>query len=184
MNEEMFTVFPKLETQRLVLREVVEDDQGLIYSFNADPNALRFVAREFYTDVSEAVAKLQSMKACFHDKTGIVWTFALKETGEPIGYGGFFDISDNRQESEIGYGILKKFWGQGYVSEAVKEISDFGFKMMNFERIFGRVDPRNIHSARILEKLDYLNEGVKENDEQARGQSFDMTIWAKVRESE
>jgi len=141
---------------------------------------LRYVAREYYIEKSEAVVKLESLQAGFHDKTGIIWTFVLKETGEALGYGGFFEISENRNEAEIGYGILKEYWGHGYVSDAVHELSRFGFETMQMQRIFGRVDPGNIPSARILEKLGYQNEGVLQADEYARGKSFDMTIWAKL----
>lgn len=179
MNENVFEKFPILETRRLLLREVVNDDLDMIFSFNADPDALRFVARDYYTEKNEAVIKRQSLQAGFHENTGIIWTFILKETRASLGYGGYFDIAENRIEAEIGYGILKEFWGQGYVSEAVEEMTRFGFDEMHLQRVFGRVDPKNIPSAHILQKLGYQNEGVKVDDEFARGRFFDMTIWAR-----
>ena len=184
MKESIFQQFPKLDTERLVLREVREHDLEMVFSFNADPEALRYVAREYYTDIKEAVVKLESLQAGFHDHTGLIWTFALRETDEPLGYGGFFDISENRTEAEIGDGILNAHWGKGYVFEAVKAMTNFGFSKMDLERIFGRIDPENIPSARILKKLGYQNEGVILGDEFARGQTFDMAIWARQKEQE
>ena len=181
MNEEIFTIFPKLETERIILREVNEEDLDLVFSFNADPDALRYVAREYYTHKNEAVDKLKSLQAGYHEKTGIIWTFVLKRSGESLGYGGFFEISENRDNTEVGYGILKKYWGNGYVSEVVKELTRFGFDDMDIQRIFGRVDPENIPSARILEKLGYRNEGIIHADGFARGRHFDMTTWARVK---
>jgi RimJ/RimL family protein N-acetyltransferase len=180
MNESLFTDFPQLETERLILREVTEEDTAMVYQFNADLEALRYVPRAPYTKNEQAVEKIQGFQKGFRDKKGIWWTYVLKETGHSLGYGGLFNIEAEGTKAEIGYGILKEHWGRGYVGEAVKEMSRFGFEDLQLHRIFGLVDPANTPSARILEKLGYEKEGLLRHDEYARGQYFDMTVWGRV----
>lgn len=180
MNDAVFVTFPVLETDRLLLREVSHEDLELVYRFNADPQALRYVPRAPYTEMIQAIEKIAGFHEGYRERRGVWWTFVLKETGDLLGYGGFFDIGAEETKAEIGYGILPEHWGQGYMSEAVAEMTRFGFEDMGLHRIIGRVAPANEPSARILARLGYEKEGVLRDDEFARGEFFDMTIWGKL----
>jgi RimJ/RimL family protein N-acetyltransferase len=65
---------------------------------------------------------------------------------------------------EIGYWCRQSFVGQGYISEAVAAITDFGFNTMEAERIEIRCDERNIRSRKVAERADYHLEGRLVND--------------------
>ena len=103
-------------------------------------------------------------------------------TQDLLGYGGLFDIAAAGTKAEIGYGIQQDHWGRGYMSEAVAEMTRFGFEDLQLHRIFGLIDPAHGASSRILEKLGFVNEGVLRHDQYARGQYFDMTVWGRVAE--
>ncbi len=69
-----------------------------------------------------------------------------------IGWSGFMPL-DWTTEIEVGYGMIKKFWGQGIGSEAAKAWLDFGFNVKKLKRIVAVAYPENTGSRRIMEKL-------------------------------
>ncbi len=180
MNEQVFDHFPVLETPRLVLRQVAAVDIPLVYCFNADLETLRYVPRDPYESLDQAVEKVDGFARGFADHKGIWWTFELKDSGKAIGYGGLFDVEATASKAEIGYGTLPEFWGQGYVSEAVAEMTRFGREEMALHRIYGLVHPENGASARVLEKLGYEREGCLRGEEYAREKWFDLVVWGWV----
>ena len=133
------------------MRQINDSDLQMIFDFNADLETLRFVPRAPFAKRAEA-----------------------------IGYGGLFDIDAASSKAEIGYGLLQQFWGKGYVSEAVAEISRFGSNDFGLHRIYGQVDPENAPWARVLPKLSYVKEGCLRDDIFARGRFLDMDIFALI----
>ncbi|MBU8871948.1 MAG: GNAT family N-acetyltransferase, partial [Gemmatimonadales bacterium] len=188
MNETVFENFPVLRTKRLLLRQVRDDDLQMIFDFNSDTAALRFVPRAPFETQAEAVEKIKGFRNGFADRKGIWWVFETRETdrntghraGETIGYGGLFEVDAANSKAEIGYGLLPHYWGKGFVSEAIAEISRFGCDEFGLHRIYGQVDPENAPSARVLLKLGYVNEGCLKDDIFARGRYFDMDVFALI----
>lgn len=179
-KKSVFEEFPQLETSRLRLREMRPEDKDIVFAFNSDPVALKYIARVPFTRLEQAEEKVHAFRGGFIDRNAVWWVFELKETGEVLGYGGLFEISQEDTKAEIGYGTVQKFWGQGYVGEAVAGMVRFGFEELKLHRIFGRVEDGNIPSARILQKLGFENEGLLRHDECAGGRYFNMNIWARL----
>lgn len=77
-----------------------------------------------------------------------------KATHEVIGYCGLFYFPDinGKPEVEIGYRLTRAFWAQGYATEAVIAVRDYGFSTLCLSRMFAMVDPENTASIRVAEK--------------------------------
>lgn len=180
MNNSVFDHFPNLETDRLRLRRLGVDDIPMVFDFNADHEALRYVPRAPYVHLDEAVEKVAGFIKGFRDRNGIWWAFVLKNSNEAIGYGGLFDIDAECSKAEIGYGLLKPFWRQGYASEIVSEMTRFAVEQANLHRVYGLVDPENTPSAKVLLKLGFQHEGCLHHDIFARGQYFDMDVFGLI----
>jgi [ribosomal protein S5]-alanine N-acetyltransferase len=180
MNTSVFSTFPSLETERLVMRAVGVEDIPMVFAFNSDPETIRFVPRALYESMDEALEKVAGFTSGFRQEKGIWWTFVLKETGTAIGYGGLFDIDAECSKAEIGYGALEEFWGKGLIGEATAAMTEFGKEVMELHRIYGHVDPANEPSAKILLKLGFKKEGCLRHDIFARGQYFDMDVFGLV----
>lgn len=183
MNISVFKKFPHLETARLILRPVSVDDIPMVFAFNADLETLRYVPRDPYRNMDEALEKVAGFTKGFKEQKGIWWTYALKDTGQSIGYGGFFEVDAACSKAEIGYGTLSEYWGRGYAGEAVAEMARFGRSEMKLHRIYGQVDPANTASAKILLKLGFKKEGCLHHEEFARGQYFDLDVFGLVDEA-
>lgn len=76
--------------------------------------------------------------------------------------------SPELDEFDIGYRLMKKFWGKGYATEAAEACLELGFKQFKMKIIFGRAMPANIASVRVLEKigLSYLENRITDDVEE------------------
>ena len=180
MDKNCFSIFPRLQSDRLILRSFTEDDWSHVFAFNSGEAELRYVPRNPFKTKTEAVEKLNAFINGFTEKKAIWWAFSLAESGEFIGYGGLFDIADECGKAEIGYGLLQQYWNRGYVSEAIDKIVRYGLDDMKLHRIYAYVDPENGASRRVLEKLGFNREGTLRDDQFARGRYFDMDVLARL----
>jgi len=83
-----------------------------------------------------------------------------KKTNIVIGSCGFHNWIKNHARSEIGYEIHKQYQNQGYISEAINKVINYGFKEMNLNRIEALIDPMNEISIRIITKNGFKKEGL------------------------
>ena len=182
MNEKVFDSFPILETKRLIIRPMIEEDATQVFKFNSSLEMLKYVPRDQFKEIEEGIKKTESFINGFEEKNALWWTFTLKEAknNQLIGYGGLFDINIEGSKAEIGYGLLQEFWGQGIISEAIKKIVDFGINKMELHRIYGYIDPQNIPSIKVIEKFNFKKEGILKDDAFARNKYFDMSIYALI----
>ncbi|MCK5378625.1 MAG: GNAT family N-acetyltransferase [Acidobacteria bacterium] len=182
VNEGVFSKFPTMATDRLVLGPHEAADAPEAFRFYSSEQSLRFVPRDFFCDPQEGVEKVLGFAEAFEEHSAIWWTFRVQATGEFVGYGGLFDISTEDHNAEVGYGIHPEYWGKGFASEAVRSIVDFGFEKLRLHRIFGLIDPDNGASMRVLEKLGFQKEGVLRDNAFARERYWDHCLYARVGE--
>lgn len=175
-------MFPLLETERVVINQMQKTDIDVVFDFNSCKESLNYIVREPFTTRKEAEDKLLFFLLGNDDKTAFWWTFSLKSTGENIGYGGLFDISASHDRAEIGYGLIKKYWGKGYMTEIISEILRFGKSIAEFHKIYGIVIPGNEASIQLLEKNGFVKEAHLRDHSFARDQYFDECIYSLINE--
>jgi ribosomal-protein-alanine N-acetyltransferase len=180
MNKEIFKNFPVLETERVILRKMLESDIDVVYDFNSCNESLDYIVREPFKSKEDAKEKLSYFQTSIKEKSAFWWVFTLKETGEDIGYGGLFDISKEHNRAEIGYGLIKKYWNKGYMSEILTGMLRFAISTAEFHKIYGIVIPGNDASIRLLEKNNFKKEAHLEKHSFARGRYFDETIYSLI----
>ncbi len=90
------------------------------------------------------------------------WLVVLKETNESIGWYGLKNQLEDLGIIDLGYRFMKKYWGNGYATEAAKVCLDWGFREAGMNEIIGRVAIGNAASDRVLEKLGFSFEKLEE----------------------
>jgi len=88
------------------------------------------------------------------------WAIDKKESGETIGYCGLFYYPDicGQPETEIGYRLARSFWGYGYATESARSIQNYAFNSLDLSRLIALIDPQNIASVHVVEKLGFSYE--------------------------
>lgn len=178
MNQKIFEEFPRLNTKRLSLEEVTRDDAHIIFKGNSSINYLKYIARDPFKSIKQAEIKIDDYSKWFKENTCVMYKFTLKETGEPVGYGGIFNISLTGNKGEIGYIILEEFWGKGFASEAVEKLVSFAFKELELNKLFALIDPENTASKNVVEKFGFEIEGLLKQNDFAQGKYFDVLYYA------
>ena len=141
-----------LETDRLVLREYVEDDAEAFFNLNSDPEVLRFVPDKALLNVEQARQILLDHPIADYRKYGFGrGACILKSTGEQIGFAGLKYLEEVG-EVDVAYRLIPTHWGLGLATEAALASVRFGFADLGLKRIIGLVMPENSASVRVLEK--------------------------------
>lgn len=173
---------PRLETDRLVLRELtVNDVEDLRKWLGRD---------ELYTYWGRAASKAEkNPELLFVDarlnvkrkpSPDFIWGIERKDTNEVIGEIEVFDIANDRF-GMVGYRIAPWLWNTGICTEALRRVVDFVFAETNLDRLQGNADVRNIGSNKVLEKSGFLLEGTIRHGKMVSSYC-DYNIWGLIRD--
>ena len=141
-----------LETERLLIRPFSEHDLDKLIEMRADSEVNKYLGGAKMQNPESLAKRLLVYIECY-EKFGFgVAAMIWKETSEMIGWSGLMPL-DEGDEIEVGYGMIKKFWGRGIGYEAAKAWLEYGFETAGLERIVAVAYPENKNSRRIMEKL-------------------------------
>jgi ribosomal-protein-alanine N-acetyltransferase len=141
-----------LETDRLLLREYVEEDAEAFFKLNSDPEVLRFVPDKRLLNVEQARQILIDHPIADYRKYGFGrGACILKSMGEQIGFAGLKYLEE-LGEVDLAYRLMPTHWGSGLATEIALASVRYGFADLGLKRIVGLVMPENIASVRVLEK--------------------------------
>ncbi|MDQ6654649.1 MAG: GNAT family N-acetyltransferase [Verrucomicrobiota bacterium] len=142
-----------LETERLVLRRLTLADAGLMLELLNDPSFIRNVADRNVRTLEEAENYLTTKMLPVYEQHGFgFYRVELKATGEPIGTCGLAK-RENIDDIDIGYGLLERFAGTGYATEAARGVLEYARHVLGLQRVVGFTSPANHASIHVLEKL-------------------------------
>ncbi len=103
-----------------------------------------------------------------------VLTFGIEFQAQLCGVIGLVPQTDiYRKSAEIGYWIGEHFWGKGIASQAIKLMLDYGFEVLDINRIYAGVFVHNLGSIKALEKNGFKKEGLFEKSIIKNNQFFD-----------
>lgn len=172
-------MFPNLETDRLVLREILPCDTDAVYAIFSNGDVTKYYGLTTFGKVDQAEKLIEAFSSNFQTKKGIRWGIELKGVPGLIGTIGFNLWSPVHKRAEVGYDIHPDFWRKGYASEAVAKIVEYGFQEMELTRIGATVFVENEGSSQLLMKQGFEHEGVLKKYMYQNNQAFDVNILAK-----
>jgi len=150
-----------IHTERLILKDLIEQDFQNIQLIANDPLVMRYVLIWLEND-EQVINFLQrgideSKRA---DRMAYQLAVRIPETREFAGL-TFLEIDPElRSTAEVGCVLRKEYWANGYASEILRELLAFGFGQLSLHRIFGKCDELNLTSAVVMEKCGLKYEGT------------------------
>ena len=161
------------ETERLILREIVQSDENGFFELDSDPEVHRYLGNKPVESIEEVRAVIKFIRQQYIDNGIGRWAVIEKNTNSFIGWAGLKlvkeSINNHTDFYDIGYRLQKKFWGKGFATEAAKAAIDYGFNQLKLNEIFALADINNHASRKVLEKagLKYIEtfeyEGMPHN---------------------
>lgn len=152
MSEQSGAKIPEIETERLRLRAFTPDDLDELYQVFGDAEVMRYISGGRPRSLEDTRTGLLRSLEGWRERGFGLWAVTIKESGKVIGYCGLIFL-DETPEVEVAYGLARAFWGMGYATEAARAGLRFGFEVVKLERIVAVVNPGNVSSQRVLEKL-------------------------------
>ncbi|MFV8335841.1 GNAT family N-acetyltransferase [Flavobacterium sp. RSP29] len=173
-----FSPFPNLETERLLLRRVDSNDLKEIFALRSNPETMKYIPRPLLKTDEDALEHIAMIDTKIESNEGINWAITLKDNPKLIGVIGHYRIKPEHYRAEIGYMLVPEFHGKGIVSEALKEVVTYGFKIMKLHSIEAIIDPENHGSAKVLEKNGFVKEAHLKENEFFEGRFLDSVIYS------
>ncbi|MBA3674917.1 MAG: GNAT family N-acetyltransferase [Chitinophagaceae bacterium] len=162
MTNRIFTPFPILKTDRLLLRQLVITDDNEIFALRSDDNVNRYLDRDPSKSIEDAKSFIQTITENVTKNNSIYWAISL--SGKSIGTICLFEFADDNIKAEIGYELLPKYQGKGLMQEAASKVLEFGFQHIGLNSIEASTHPENQNSTRLLEKFNFKKQSPSEDN--------------------
>ncbi len=146
----------KLQTERLLLRELTPSDDKGIFELDSNPKVHEYVGKNPIVNIEQARDVIAFIQQQYVDNGIGRWAVIDKKTKAFMGWAGLklYQAEANGHSNfyELGYRFMPKYWGKGYATEASKAILDYGFNVMGLKEIFAMTDINHKASQHVLEK--------------------------------
>lgn len=147
----------RFETTRLRLRRPTPADAPDVFEYASDPEVTRFLAFPTHRVVDTVEAFLRSLGPAAERGERYAW--AITEVGSDRLI-GMLEIRVAAPKADVGYVLGKRYWGRGYMVEALRPVMDWALGQDPIHRVWALCDAENHGSARVLEKVGMTREGI------------------------
>lgn len=139
-----------LASARVDLTEMTPSDAPEAFALNTDPEVVRYTGDGPFASV-EAAREFLTAYPDFRAYGYGRWAMRRREDGAMLGWCGLKYHPDTRQ-TDLGYRLHRRYWGQGYATEAARACLEYGFWRLDLRSIIAEVMAANLASIRVLEK--------------------------------
>ncbi|WP_448698471.1 GNAT family N-acetyltransferase [Mucilaginibacter sp. AW1-3] len=157
-----FKPFPKIETERLTLRQLDIADAADLYPIRTHPVVLRYTNMAVHQNVAQTEAFIKLILANEAAGEAVLWAITLKNEPALIGTICFWNIEPEKDRAEIGYILQPDLHGRGLMGEAVSAVIDYGFEVMKLQTIIADLHEENETSVRLLKRRYFVKQSDSE----------------------
>lgn len=149
-----------LKTERLNLRPISENDIENIFELQSLEQTSKFNTSKPPIDINETKINVEKWIAENNKENTKHFTFAveLKDEEKFIGLIGLHLGKEHYRNAEVWFQLDYRFWNNGYATESLRKILDFGFEELKLHRIEAGCAVDNVGSFTVLEKVGMLRE--------------------------
>lgn len=176
-----FTSFPRLETERLILREIVAKDAADLFKVRGDYEVTKYNTGKAYENVEQAARLIENISEGYTFKRELRWGIAIKAHDQLIGMCGYNYWDRHDRRASVGYDLARAYWGKGIMSESLRAIIRFGFVEMGLNRVEADASIYNDASMNVLQKLGFTREGIQREQYFEDGTFHDLVLFALLK---
>lgn len=151
---------PTITASRVALRWLRDDDTQALYRIFSDPETMRYWSSGPMTDESEAAELLAQIRTCFEERSLFQWGVVHAADDEVIGTCTLAQLDVQNRRAEVGFILNRDHWRRGYMDEALGALIGYAFDELQLNRLEADVDPRNVSSLALLQKMGFTHEGL------------------------
>jgi [ribosomal protein S5]-alanine N-acetyltransferase len=177
-----FEHHPRLETERLVLRQTTVADAVDLHAYFGDWETAVFVPHTALKTIQETEEIISRCEKYFAERDSFRFSIVRKSDDKAMGILDLHSIHPEHHRMEIGYGLAKAYWGNGYMIETVQETIRFGFEEMGLHRMEAECQSDNLPSIRVLERCGMALEATRLENEINKGRFVSNHVYAILRD--
>jgi len=152
------------KTKRLIVRQYIFDiDAKGFFLLNGDEEVMRYIRPAKTKEECDVFLKEIIANAEANPRAGR-WAAIEKKSGLFIGSFAIIPI-ENTEDIQLGYALLKKYWGKGFASELTKAGLEYYFSTTSADKIYAMAEKPNIASHKVLLKNGFIPDGTKKEGE-------------------
>jgi len=168
-----------IRTERLLLRDLVNNDREAIHKYSSDPEVVQYMDWGPNTEKDDKEFLERTITAGKESpRRNFTLAIVMKDTKRLIGSCGIHESNPADREGWIGYCLNRQYWGRGFGTETARALLDFGFDDLRLHRIFATCVPANTASAHVLEKVGMRLEGHFRQHRWVKGKWRDSFLYA------
>jgi RimJ/RimL family protein N-acetyltransferase len=141
-----------LETERLVIRPLREQDAAAIHEVWSDPETMQFLPSEPAASLDETRQRVRRHIERQREFGLSLWAVEERETGDVLGLCGLFPVGGTGPDIEVAYHISRRHWNRGLATEAARACVEAGLAA-GLQEILAFALPENAASLRVMEKI-------------------------------
>ena len=167
-------------TERLLLRPFEPGDLGALHAVYSDEHVVRWLYNDARSleETRELLALKIAGSMLREEGEWLSAAVVLEGSGELVGDVSLLWASEAHRQGELGFAFATAHHGKGYATEAARPMLEFAFAALGLHRVVGRLEPRNLGSARVLEKLGMRREAHLIENEWVKGEWQSELVYA------
>jgi len=172
---------PTLHTSRLRLRAFTDADADVLFALQSDPVVLRYWDAPPWRDRGRAERFIERCRTIAEEGTGARLAVDRAADGAFLGWCSLTRWNPDFRSASMGYCFAESAWGHGFATEAGHALLHWAFDTLGLNRVQAETDTRNLASARVLEKLGFVREGMLREDCIVDGEVSDSWVYGLLR---
>lgn len=132
------------------------DDAEAMYELDSDPEVHKYLGNTPINSIEQAAERIQVFRRQYAEDGIGRWAIIEKSSNEFIGWTGFKLVREERNNLtdfyDLGFRLLRKFWGKGYATESALASLEYGFHKLNFDKVYAMAHIDNAGSNNVLKK--------------------------------
>lgn len=170
---------PILHTARLNLRPIVLTDLENLFLLRSDESSSNF--NDSVPDKSEEET-LVHLKHMIQDiQEGKYWKWAIDLNGALIGTIALWNHDILLDSAEFGYTLRSPYRGNGYMSESVAKICEYGHQVLRIKNLYVYTESCNLRSINLIDKLDFVFQGTFDEEGIHKPKTFHYNVYLHTR---
>lgn len=170
-----------LTGRRILLRRLEPRDARALFELYADPEVMRYWNHAPWHCIEQASTAITEAHRDYLTGASLHCAIEHRTSGVLIGSCALYAIDTQHRCASLGYLLSRRYWGQGYMSEATRVLLDCGFSDLQLNRVEADVNRCNAGSRTALERLGFRHEGCMRERWIVDGKTCDIEAYALLR---
>ena len=163
------------------LRLLADADAPALFGVFSDPDVMRYWSAPPMTDPAQAAQMVRDAQAAYATGESLRIGVERKCDAALVGTCSLFAFHATSRRAELGYALGRSYWGQGLMHAALRALVRHAFERIGLQRLEADIDPRNAASARSLERLGFVREGLLRDRWIVNGEVSDSAYYGLLR---